>query len=108
MREPEIALDTEVVVLIENEMVGEGVGDDDFDSDWPPTTERKASPRTRTTAREREWMRPTMTMVIDEEVSLAKAEERSARERNGDKGLNESDCMVDPVGTRVVERDCPP
>lgn len=32
-----------------------------------------------------------MGMVIDEEVSLMKVDERLWRERNGDKGLNESD-----------------
>lgn len=58
-------MDTEVVVLIEKEMVGEEVGDDEFDDDWAWTTARKDNPRTRTAARKREWTRPTMAVVVD-------------------------------------------
>lgn len=47
--EPETTLDTEVVVLTEKEMVGEGerVNDDkdEFDDDWALTAARKANPR---------------------------------------------------------------
>lgn len=85
-------------------MVEEGAGDDEFDDDCASTAARKASPRTRTTARERGWRRPTMAAVIDEEVSLAKAEEWSAGERNGDKGLNESDGRGRFNGKASVEK----
>jgi hypothetical protein len=51
-----MTLDTEVAVLIEMEMVEEGVGEeeDGFEDDWASTTARNASPRRKTAARERE------------------------------------------------------
>lgn len=91
MSEPERMLDTEVAVLIEMEMVEEGVCNEEVEVDWASTAVRKASPRRRRTARERGWRRPTMTVVVDKEVSWVKTDERSGGETNGDKGLNESD-----------------